>query len=333
MHALAQPVSVPANSYRVAILRTDDSDEAREHNAQWLGEKTLGIEVTIDALASQCVLGHIDPQHRADGTSSAIEAALEWPLPPHDSRLVTIRQDRDSIGAMAVLLLRAEQRDKKIDKLLVNALGVLDRMPIDRAQAEYGDLLAMFSRDQFDAMSYIVKQSDWPLMRKVKMVANMLVDEMPKHEMARYARLRAEAQARLRESSCFTVNMYCSVAFCEAPGEYEYARTVVNQRHPIAVIHDPERITDSGGKQDRWCVVRQVRPKKVFDRASFVAAVNAAEANARDLSLDELTRQGLIWGGPPNLVISPQGEGRGTKLPREEILELVRVHYDSGVVS
>lgn len=77
---------------------------------------TLGIEVSVSALADKCGLGNIDPQHgcgrntpahvQQDG--AAIEAAMHWPLPPAGAALATTRPDLDSIGAMAVLALRAE---------------------------------------------------------------------------------------------------------------------------------------------------------------------------------------------------------------------------------
>lgn len=71
----------------------------------------LGIEVTVPALAAACGLGNIDPQHtpgaRADAPA-AVEAALDWPLPPEGARLATIRPDLDALGAMAVLGLRAQ---------------------------------------------------------------------------------------------------------------------------------------------------------------------------------------------------------------------------------
>lgn len=72
---------------------------------------TLGIEVTDAALAAQCDLGNIDPQHGyargpAIAGRAAIDVALGWPLPPPGATLATIRPDADSIGAMAVLSLR-----------------------------------------------------------------------------------------------------------------------------------------------------------------------------------------------------------------------------------
>lgn len=71
---------------------------------------TLGIEVTDKAAAMRCGLGVIDPQHGCGARSdapAAIEACLAALLPPKGSRIVTIRPDLDSIGAMALLNLRA----------------------------------------------------------------------------------------------------------------------------------------------------------------------------------------------------------------------------------
>ena len=73
------------------------------------GEHILGIEVTVGALAQRCTLGNIDPQH-TDGKHdrAAIQEAYECPLPFQNTLLVTVRPDPDSIGAMAVLELRAQ---------------------------------------------------------------------------------------------------------------------------------------------------------------------------------------------------------------------------------
>ena len=72
--------------------------------------RTLGIEMTDPEIARRCGLGVIDPQHGAEArpdAEAAIKAACWTPLPPLGSRLVTLRADLDSIGAMAVLAHRA----------------------------------------------------------------------------------------------------------------------------------------------------------------------------------------------------------------------------------
>lgn len=79
--------------------------------ATLLDGRTLGIEVTDAMAVARCGLGVIDPQHGQGAGAdelAAIEACLEVPLPPAGARLVTIRPDLDSVGAMAVLALRAD---------------------------------------------------------------------------------------------------------------------------------------------------------------------------------------------------------------------------------
>lgn len=68
-------------------------------NEALLGPMTLGIEVTVPALAARCGLRNIDPQHTGgDPQHAAIEVCLEAPLPPDGATLVTIRPDLDSVG-------------------------------------------------------------------------------------------------------------------------------------------------------------------------------------------------------------------------------------------
>ena len=122
--------------YLYGLLDPRPSPAAKQANTMLLGPQTLGIEVTDPNLAAGCGLGNIDPQHRPDGGAvAAIEAAIDWPLPPPQSRLVTIRPDADAFGAMAVLGLRAA------------------RFPIDAATRERIDQIAR--ADCFD-------NGNWP---------------------------------------------------------------------------------------------------------------------------------------------------------------------------
>ena len=95
--------------YAFATLDPRPTAEAAEANAKVLGARTLGIEVTVDALAGQCGLGNIDPQHSGGNAElSAIESALTAELPAEGSTLVTVRADLDSVGAMAIFQMRAD---------------------------------------------------------------------------------------------------------------------------------------------------------------------------------------------------------------------------------
>lgn len=98
------PASLP---YHFALLHPLHHPRAGE-NAAVLGGGTLGVEVTEAVLAAQCGLGRLDPQHGAHPVEgrAAIDLALDWPVPPPGSLLVTQKADADALGAMAVLALR-----------------------------------------------------------------------------------------------------------------------------------------------------------------------------------------------------------------------------------
>ncbi|MBP9798078.1 hypothetical protein KBC70_02925 [Candidatus Woesebacteria bacterium] len=85
------------------------------NNAVFDGGQVLGIEVTVPALAARCSLGNIDPQHLAGNAHlTAIEAVMSITVPQDGAVLATIRADLDSVGAMAVLRMRAAARDSAI---------------------------------------------------------------------------------------------------------------------------------------------------------------------------------------------------------------------------
>src|SRR3989344_6635553 len=91
--------------YTVGLL--DPRPQGEEGNEALLGAKTMGLEVTIPALAARCGRGNVDPQHLGgDSTTTAIEVALSMKLPRSRTVFVTIRADADSVGAMAVLTIR-----------------------------------------------------------------------------------------------------------------------------------------------------------------------------------------------------------------------------------
>lgn len=320
-------------AYRCAILKTDGSEEATKHNDYWLGPMTLGIEVTQEVLAKRCGLGNIDPQHGKGSHSSAAEAALTWPLPPNDARLVTVRNDKDAVTAIAILALRIEGFEHLIDKDLVAWIGVLDRMNYQDACNAYPELAARFDRTPTDAMNYIIKgKSDrWPvLINKVKAIAKIITGTMPADEMKQLSGLRAEDRHNSQGDFSNDVEMYGNVAFIEAPGQYENARNWGNRRFEVALVYDDRRRTEAGGLQKRWSLVRKIG---FFDRQGFEAAVNAAEAEARGIPECEMTERAVRWGGNENIISSPQGAAYGTKLSKQAIIALARKHLESGVVS
>jgi hypothetical protein len=67
--------------------------------------------VTIPALCDAVTSATSIRSTRADIHTSAIEAALNWPLPSGEVTMFTVRADLDSIGAMAVLAWRLHAND------------------------------------------------------------------------------------------------------------------------------------------------------------------------------------------------------------------------------
>ncbi len=313
--------------YQYGILLTDVSPEADLHNNTLLGECTLGIEVTSPTLAARCGLGNIDPQHYSGGSSSAIEEALMYPLPPGGACLVTIRQDKDSLGAMAVLMLRAQGREDFIDKYLVSWIGALDRMGFHNACVAHPHLASANMGDTTDAIQVIINSSDsrWPTIEaKVLEIGRILINGMPSREISSVAALKK------RNFKNFDVEMLGAVAFITVPGEYGSARDWGGRRYPVVVVFDSAYVLPAGGTQQRWSVLRQ---PNVFDRRGFEEKINAAEAEARGLSVAELENKGYAWGGPRSIVSSPMGKGRDSALSKETILKIAQECAQSGRVS
>ncbi|MDO8517939.1 MAG: hypothetical protein Q7S26_01430 [bacterium] len=323
--------------YTYGLLRTDVSSEAQAHNNTLLGKWTLGIEVTDPELARLCGFGNIDPQHGRGGAgkSSAIEQALGHPLPPDGAALVTIRPDKDSFGAMAVLMLRAEGRMHDIEFGLVAWVGTMDQMGFHNARSQYPDLYEKYGdKDATDALQVVTRSPDLRLTmeERVRKIGDILTGEMSRREMREYVALKPQP---LGENPDFDVEMHGQVAFVTAAGKYHAARDWANRRYTVAIIFDPQyrdetQERDRNEPYRRWCVIRQ---RGVFDRHGFEEALNKAEATARSIPVCQLTSIGCKWGGPTNIVVSPKGQGHETRLSEEQIITITREHADSGIVT
>jgi hypothetical protein len=225
---------------------------------------------------------------------------------------------------MAVFMLRVA--DVEFDDLLVHWVGALDREPSEAA-TKHPELCNMFRREITDALDVIAHNNvNWPtLSEKVLTTAQVLANDMPQPDVDAIARLKE------RYAGDFEVEMSGdNVAFIHAPSLYVEARNWGNRRFPVTVVFDPTRVTDSGGLQQKWTIVRK---PGVFDRLGFEKSINVAEAQARGLDTKEVHERNFAWGGNRNIVSSPQGAGYGTKLSKETILAIVREHAESGIVS
>lgn len=162
-YGLANNQEPASPSYRYGILdpRTDPKTgpQAAATNEALLGSNTLGIEVTVPQLAQRCGLGNIDPQHSESlSDTAAIQVAETAQLPPDGSRLVTVRADLDSVGAMALFEIRRTQ-------------GLLDNLPLEVRQ-DIAKRIALIA--QADTFS----KGNWPGPRQLPSSANPWPDEI-----------------------------------------------------------------------------------------------------------------------------------------------------------
>jgi hypothetical protein len=288
-HALLDPAMDP---------RADPAAAAQ------LGANTLGIEVTVPCLAALCGLGNIDPQHRADaGGEAAIEAALNWPLPPPGARLVTVRPDADAYGAMAVLGLRAdevallaEQRGR------IGFIAREDRFdhgawpgprPMPRAAADIagpdalseGDfaIIAGLTDRCLDPDHAVAIAREWITSGAVPAIWQARV------EAAAAALLAALENGQVR----VTAQEGNRMALVE--GAASGALRVGYRVAPVVVAHDPGSVATP--------------------RRMVVAQWRAGHADLRR-ALRALAAEEPGWGGSPTIIGSPQGQACRTPLPR-----------------
>lgn len=265
----------------------------------------FGVEVSVPALAEQCGLGNLDPQHTgADAQTAAIEAALACELPPPGATLATIRPDADSVGAMAVLELRAR------DAIDAEARGRIDQ--IAEADKEAGgpwpgprdlnngrDLLRPTSHVEALAADHKL-----PLRTRVVEVVEWL------------------ATGRFRREVEYT--MWSRIVAVEAIN----ATTARHVAHRVAAVESTHRLALSIG----YCVA----PIVVASNPQFqwqggqphlkhtIARWNTAIPMDWDGMLAALRDAEPGWGGSTSIVGSPQGQH--SILTAADVIEVVILH-------
>lgn len=310
--------------YNYGILRTDDSDEARQHNEKLLGSNTLGIEVTRSDLAAQCGLGNIDSQHGQNphSDSSAIRDSLTYALPPEGTTLVTIRPDADALGAMAVLTARQDGQQNLIRHELIEMIHLIDCLGV--AEALRANPRLREYKLEKDVIQQIIRNSSsrWLNIKdRVFTIMQILTGIMSRHNIEEIALMRERVDY---SAFAFVVIVPDKVMLITVKGQYGPARSCGQARFPVTIICDDEYVmpgVDGYTPHKRWCVAKQ-HDTNVIDMECLKKELNRAEAEARDLGVQELEREGLAWGGPENLVSSPYG--KFSKLCDDEILFIIK---------
>lgn len=283
----------------------------------YLGPHTLGIEVTRSEFSRLCGLGNINDQHIKKDGPAAITASLTLPLPPDGTFLVTNREDKDALGAMAILSLRLEGEGDKIDRWMVAWIDAVDTYGLRGACREFPELKEHFwNSKEMLAMDAIVHNESgfWTLGEKVYLMTRLLCHEVSDGEIQAILEKKQKTE---KFDFSKVVEKYGDVAFIPAPGMYRQARSWGSENFPVTVVSDP--------LSQRTTIIRQ---RGVFDRYGVEEALNRADAEKRGVTVGELLERDWGWGGNSAIVSSGF-----TLLDKPTILQIVHAHLESGVVT
>lgn len=276
--------------YNFAELNLRDS---REENKEIFNTPhgVFGVEVTIPALAAQCNLGNLDPQHNRNGGDeiSACVAALRCPLPPAGATITTVRPDADSVMAMAVLELRMRD-SREENKELVEVIGCADA-------AQTGPWVRDYVKPaQFVQASVVAADFKRPLSERV----NTLIQwQMGKVDLpAAPLEDHSGVDARLSECGRYAIVRADGAAGRYACGAgYKLAPIVVAVNDAFSMRGEPAH--------------------KKYTIARWNAQVPAEWENI----LQELNWLEPGWGGSSSICGSPQGIG--SDLTLDQVVEIV----------
>lgn len=302
--------------YAVLDVRNHDRNE------EVLGERTLGIEVTVPEFAAKCGLGNIDPQHTGgDATRAAIEECLTAVLPPEDAILVTVRSDLDALGGMAVLTIRAKGLKLSSEALdRVRLIAEADKF----AHGEWSGPRPLPKRDDWDIDDYASASAD-DLHSKLAAIGGAIVDyKLPVAERVALAErwiLTGEEPAEYRRRYNEERKQ---IAEAIAAGKIQVSTAADGK---IAVVVSENRAGTSIG----YCVapiVALLNPQFRFEgsephRKFTVCQFKEGYVNLRGV-VAELNERESGWGGSPTIIGSPQGSG--SSLDMTEVLSVVTRH-------
>lgn len=277
-------------------------------NSAVLGYQTLGIEVTIPALAEKCGLGNLDPQH--SGTSShtaAIMAALDAALPPPGSTLVTIRPDLDSVGAMAVLELRAIGWSCLDDRMYspISIIAEVDAFAhgpwpgpryIPRTMAEWADVAATATSHPYLApAAALVSDRGIALADRVSVMIN-IISRVKDERLNPYAeRVRTQKEDLLASFWNGTTSIKADGSLTKVVSTHMGALDLGYHINPVVVATNPKMRGENGEYVKH--TVCQWKTGYV-DMRGAVTALNAAEVECGGTP---------GWGGSGTIIGSPQG--------------------------
>ncbi|MBP7118766.1 hypothetical protein KBA63_01660 [Candidatus Woesebacteria bacterium] len=301
--------------FKFGIL--DPRPVGTEANALLVGPNTFGVEVTVQALADQCGLGNLDPQHSGQNADqAAIEAALTVELPAEGATLVTVRADLDSVGAMALLSIRA--RDGQFSAAAV--ARIMQVSAADKfARGEWGGVKPLPTKENpwpaqsagasdtrgLSAIAAAVADFKVPIADRVSWMEQWL---MTGEEPGAYrAQVDKERIEMIEALSTDAITHRTEGKIAVVVSTHRAATMVGYSLAPVVVALNPE-FSFQGGLKHAKFTVSQYKAGSLDLKAAFTE-LSALEAG---------------WGGSPTIGGSPQGVNSTLKV--EQVVEIISKH-------
>lgn len=285
-------------SYSFALLDPRPTLAAQAANdGVFAGGLVLGIEVTVPALAQRCSLGNLDPQHAGGNASrAAIQDALEAPLPPPGSVLVTVRPDLDALGAMAILELRAivapiaTETIARVQRIAAADCFAHGPWPGPRPLPYERDLSVGQADENLNAIASLVADHGLSITERVDHVRNWLITgAAPAEYVIRVREDRLEL-ASLIASGNTTIESRAGARIAVVNSAHRDAISIGYCFAPVVVARNPAFRFQGGEPHVKYTVAQYT-----------LGHVDLGTAGVA------LTNREPGWGGSPTIIGSPQG--------------------------
>lgn len=308
------------DSWEYAELDTTGTPEGRAHNeALFTAGPVYGLEVTVPELAKRCAR-NLDPQHLGgDATTAAIESALEAPLPADDSVLATVKPDLDSVGAMAVLTMRAHGiRFTQAELGNITIIALSDKFtkgawpgprPLPTAKQLSDDHVASVEDNSYlAALAAGVADYRVPLRRRVVWVIDWIRHgKEPEGYRAKWVAER-RALARGIQTGAVKLTVFGNHQLALVESTMRAPHSLGYHQAPVVIGYNPEHQVQGGPVHRKYTICQWPDTSRLdLDRV-----------------FTELNNREPGWGGSPSIGGSPQG--KGSLLPVHEIIRVVRKH-------
>jgi hypothetical protein len=274
----------------------------------------IGVEITVSDFQG-LNLDHHGPNDTSE-TPSAIEQALTFDISqiPSEGKIATVRPDLDSVGAIAVLLLRMD--GKQPDEKLVKAIGLLDRKGPIVFEREGKNILG-FSDEEFEEVKKILSAIKYKIMvtrpslpEAVLFMQKVLLRKVDKEEIEKlYMKNQKLLEEAEKESE---VSLHYDGKVVLVKSTHPMAMEIGYRYSDIVIAYNPQFKWPDGTVTPKFTIARRDSNVRWIDLKKLQEELNKISEG-----------KGIkgSWGGQENIIGSPQNED--PQISVEELLEIV----------